>query len=100
MQSDQLGYDTGASGEAQANFAAVAGRLTQLINQHNADVTRAMGDYYAEGVSDEFKGKADRWFKAANQVTSIIGIVQRTMSENDGIGGQGQARAQQAVDSI
>lgn len=100
MQSDQLGYDTGASGEAQGNFAVVAAQLTQLINQHNADVTRAMGDYYAEGVSDAFQGKADRWFAAANHVTSIIGLVQRTMAENDGIGGQGQARAQQAVDSI
>lgn len=100
MQSEQLGYDTGASGETQSNLNAVGGRLLSLINQHNADVARAMANYEAEGVSAAFQGKADRWFSAANHVTSIVHLVQRTMSENDDLGAHGQARAQQAVDSI
>jgi hypothetical protein len=99
-QSEQLGYDTGASGEAQGNFGSVARQLEALINSHNADVRRAMEQYFAEGVSDAFTGKAARWHHAANQVTHIINLVRSTMSENDGIAGTAQARAMGAVDSI
>lgn len=81
---DQIGYDTGASGQAQGDFQAVASELTQLINDHNANVNSALQNYSAEQVSETFGLKSNRWVTASNQVTSIINLIQRTMGENDG----------------
>lgn len=97
---DQIGYDTGASGQAQGDFQAVASELTQLINDHNANVNSALQSYSAEQVSETFGLKSNRWVTASNQVTSIINLIQRTMGENDGTAAHGQQQAQAAVDSI
>jgi hypothetical protein len=93
-------YDTGASGEAQANIHTIVSRLEALIGTHDTDVKTAMADYEATGVSDEYHAKEIKWHNAANEVREIIRLVRTTLEQNDGTAQSTLARARAAVDNI
>lgn len=97
---DRRSYDTGASGEAQANLATVVARLEALLNRRDADVKAAMADFQADGVSDAYHAKEVRWHRAGAEVRQIIALVKTTLERNDGTAHETLSRARAAVDSI
>ena len=60
-QNDRRDYDIAASQNAQDNFNRVAAQLEAVIDQHDRDVAAAMADYTAEGVSEDYRAKEQRW---------------------------------------
>ncbi len=98
--SDRRSYDTGASAEAQTNLAGVISQLESVINARDGQVKRAMADFQADGVSDEYHGKEQRWNRAANEVRQIIHLVRSTLEKNDGTAQQTLSHAKSAVDGI
>ncbi|HEY7486512.1 MAG TPA: pore-forming ESAT-6 family protein [Streptosporangiaceae bacterium] len=96
----RLSYDTGASQETQGNLHAIIGRLEQLIGTHNSDVQSALSDFQADGVSDTYSGKEQKWLAAAQQTQQIINLVKQTMATNDGTATQTLSQARAAVDAI
>ena len=93
-------YDTGASGEAQANIHTIVSRLEALIGTHDTDVKTAMADYEATGVSDEYHAKEIKWHNAANEVREIIRLVKTTLEQNDGHAQTALSQASSAVQAI
>ncbi|WP_017538647.1 MULTISPECIES: pore-forming ESAT-6 family protein [Nocardiopsis] len=93
-------YDMGASAEAQGNIHAVMSRLEQIIGDRDTDVSNAMADFEATGVSDEYSAKELKWHNAANEVREIIRLVRTTLEENDGTAQNALSRANSAVQSI
>jgi hypothetical protein len=93
-------YDTGASAQTQANIQAIVGRLETLINQREADVKAAMADFQADGVSDLYYAKEQRWHRAAQEVRQIIALVKGTLEKNDVTAAETLSRAKASVDSI
>ncbi|MDI5965544.1 pore-forming ESAT-6 family protein [Streptomyces sp. SL13] len=97
---DRRSYDTAASGEAQANLAVVIARLESLITERDGQVKAAMADFQADGVSQEYQAKEQRWNGAAAEVRSIINLVKSTLEKNDATAQQTLSRAKAAVDGI
>ena len=97
---DRRSYDTGASGDAQANLQSVIGRLEQVIADRDRQVKAAMADFTADGVADEYHGKEMGWNRASQEVKSIIALVRSTLEENDATAQSTMARAKAAVDGI
>lgn len=97
---DRRSYDAAASQEAQDNFNRVASQLEALIDQRDADVKAAMTQFQADGVSDDYQGKEQRWNVAASEVRSIIRLVRQSLEQNDATAQQTLSRARSAVDSI
>lgn len=97
---DRHSYDTGASGEAQANLAVVIARLEALIGERDGQVKAAMADFQADGVSDEYHAKEQRWNSAASEVRAIINLVKSTLEKNDATAQQTLSRAKAAVEAI
>ncbi|MDA2805902.1 pore-forming ESAT-6 family protein [Nocardiopsis suaedae] len=93
-------YDMGASQEAQGNIHTVMARLEQIIGDRDTDVSSAMADFEATGVSDEYSAKELKWHNAANEVRDIIRLVRTTLEENDGTAQTALGRASSAVQSI
>jgi len=93
-------YDTGSSGDSQAHFEYVAGLLESLINQRDADVKAAMADYLADGVSEEYAGKEQRWNQVADEVKSIIRILKASLVSNDDTAGTAIKQAGARVAAI
>ena len=98
--SDRRSYDTAASAETQTNLHSVIGRLETLINQRDAAVKAAMADFQADGVSDLYHDKEQRWNRAAQEVRQIITLVKSTLERNDATAADTLSRAKSAVDSI
>lgn len=99
-QTDRRDYDLSASGNAQDNFNAVANRLETLINQRDTDVKNAMSDYSADGASDEYAGKEQRWNRVATEVRTIINTLRQSLASNDESAQTAMQRAKAAVDNI
>jgi hypothetical protein len=97
---DRLAYDTGASGEVQANLAAIISRLEGVLGDRERAVRTAMADFTADGVADEYRGKEERWKRSAHEVRQIIHLVRSTLEKNDGTARHALARAKAAVDNI
>jgi hypothetical protein len=93
-------YDIGASQEAQTNLHAIIGRLETLIGQHDTDVSTALSDFEATGVSDPYSAKERKWHNAANEVREIIRLVKSTLESNDGTAHTTLSRAAAAVEQI
>jgi hypothetical protein len=100
MSSDRRSFDTAASQEAQGNLQSVVARLEAVMSQRDADVKQAMADFEADGVSDQYAGKEQRWNAAASAVRSIIALVRGTLEQNDATAQSALSRARSAVDSI
>ncbi|GAA4021632.1 pore-forming ESAT-6 family protein [Streptomyces sp. NBC_01352] len=97
---DRRSYDTGASADAQSNIQAVIGRLETVIANRDSQVKAAMADFTADGVSDEYHGKEQRWNNASNEVKSIIALLKSTLEKNDSTAQSTAQRAKAAVDNI
>ncbi|MBF4580737.1 pore-forming ESAT-6 family protein [Frigoribacterium sp. VKM Ac-2530] len=97
---DRRDYDLAASGNAQDNFNAVAGRLEALITQRDADVKTAMADYQADGSSEEYATKEQRWNRVATEVRTIINTLRTSLQSNDESAQTAMQRAKAAVDGI
>jgi hypothetical protein len=93
-------YDDRASAEAQAKLQATIARLEAVINQRERDVKQAMANFTAEGVSDEYFAKEQRWNRAADEVRSIINDLKDTLVGNDGIAEGAQSAARGKVYAI
>jgi hypothetical protein len=93
-------FDTGASQAAQDHFNAVAGHLESLITQRDRDVSLAMAEYQADGVSDEYAGKEQRWHNVAGQVRLIIQTLRGSLGSNDETAATALQRAGTAVANI
>jgi hypothetical protein len=100
MSNDRRSFDTGASQEAQSNLQSVVARLEAVMSQRDADVKQAMADFEADGVSDQYAGKEQRWNAAAAEVRSIIALVRGTLEQNDATAQSALSRARSAVESI
>lgn len=98
--SDRRAYSTGASEEAQAEFNRVAGILEDLIARRDQDVQKAMSDYTAEGVSEDYRAKEQRWKRAADEVKGIITVLRGSLESNDQTAAQTGSKARAAVENI
>ncbi len=99
-QADRRSYDIGASQTAQDNFNRVAGLLESLIDQRDKDVQAAMGDYTAEGVSEDYRAKELRWKNAAGEVRGIINALRGSLERNDETAADTLRKARSAVEAI
>ena len=60
-----------------------AAQLEAVIDQHDRDVAAAMADYTAEGVSEDYRAKEQRWKAAAGEVRTIITTLRTSLERND-----------------
>jgi len=97
---DRRSWDDGAADEAVSNFNMVASQLESLIGQRDQDVSRAMADYQADGVSAEYQAKEQRWHNAADQVKQIVSTLRASLQESGSIAASASQQAAQAVASI
>jgi hypothetical protein len=97
---DRRDFDIPASLAAQDHFNAVAAHLESLIAQRDRDVAMAMADYVADGASEEYAAKEQRWHNVADQVRSIISVLRGSLGSNDETASTALQRARAAVDSI
>ncbi|WP_329245988.1 pore-forming ESAT-6 family protein [Actinoallomurus sp. NBC_01490] len=93
-------YDTAASQEAQLNIHFIIQRLEAVIGQHGTNVSNALSDFVATGVSEVYGGKERKWHDAANEVREIIRLVKSTLEGNDGIAQTTLSKARAAVEAI
>ncbi|MFF4738723.1 pore-forming ESAT-6 family protein [Streptomyces sp. NPDC001262] len=100
VSADRRSYDTGASGEVQGSLQGIISRLESVLNDRDAAVKAAMADFQADGVSDQYHGKEQRWQSAAHEVRQIIHLLRTTMEKNDGTAQSTLAKAKAAVDGI
>jgi uncharacterized protein YukE len=99
-QADRRDYDVAASQNAQDNFNAVAAQLEALIAQRDSDVKAAMADYQADGVSDEYHAKEQRWNAVAGEVKQIIATLRSSLQSNDESAQSAISKAKSAVGNI
>ena len=99
-QIDRRSFDIGASGDAQAQFNAIAGQLESLMDQRDADVKTAMASYQADGSSEEYQAKEQQWNTAAGDVRNIISTLRTALANNDESARSAMQRAKGAVDGI
>ncbi|WP_159941638.1 MULTISPECIES: pore-forming ESAT-6 family protein [unclassified Nocardiopsis] len=93
-------YDLGASQEAQGNINNIMNRLEALIGEHDTDVSQAMAEFEATGVSEEYSAKELKWHNAGNEVREIIRLVRETLETNDSTAQETLSRANAAVQNI
>jgi hypothetical protein len=97
---DRRSWDDAAADSAVQNFNQTATQLEALINQRDADVRRAMADYQADGVSDQYQTKEMRWHQAADQVRSIITSLRASLEDSQQIAATTASAATRAVADI
>ncbi|MDG4778144.1 pore-forming ESAT-6 family protein [Micromonospora sp. WMMD961] len=100
MSTDRRSFDVGTSQQVQGDLAGIIARLEAVISQRSADVSAAMADFQADGVSEEYRTVEDRWNRAAGEVRTIIDLVKTTMVKNDETATTTLAKARTAVQSI
>jgi len=97
---DRTSWDDAAGDSAIANFNQTASQLEALITQRDQDVQRAMADYQADGVSDEYRAKEQRWHSAADEVRGIIQKLRGSLEDSQSIAATASAAASRAVAGI
>ncbi|MFV2198167.1 pore-forming ESAT-6 family protein [Nocardiopsis sp. LOL_012] len=100
MSNGRNAFDTGASAEVQGNISAITTRLEAIIGEHDTDVSNALADFEADGVSEEYSEKELKWHLAANEVREIIRLVRDTLETNDATAQESLSRASAAVANI
>jgi hypothetical protein len=93
-------YDTAASGEVQTTINNLSGQISNLIATHKQNVTAALGDASASGVTENYRAVEDRFNKAADQTLAIIKSLKDTLSQNDATAAATLKKASAAVDGI
>ncbi|MCZ7377850.1 pore-forming ESAT-6 family protein [Micromonospora sp. WMMC250] len=100
MSTDRRSFDVSTSQQVQGDLAGIIARLEAVISQRSADVSAAMADFQADGVSEEYRTVEDRWNRAASEVRTIIDLVKTTMVKNDDTATTTLSKARTAVQSI
>lgn len=100
MNDNRLAYDTAASGEAAENLRHIMDNLETLINDHSGDVSNALADFDATGVSDEYAGIEWKWNDTANNVKTVIRELRQVLEDNDITAQAATDRARRAVEAI
>jgi hypothetical protein len=59
-----------------------------------------MSDYQADGASEDYAAKEQRWHNVADEVRGIIQVLRGSLGSNDETAAQSLQRAKTAVDSI
>ncbi|RPF19506.1 hypothetical protein EDD34_0055 [Myceligenerans xiligouense] len=75
--------DAEASVRGQEDLDRIAARLEALVEQRDPGVKAAMSDHAADGDSDEYRAKEQRWNAAADEVRGIIRLMHQALGEND-----------------
>lgn len=97
---DRISFDTGVSGAVQSDISSIIGRLEALMGERDSQVSAAMSDFQADGVSEEYHHVEQRWRRASSEVRGIIALVRGTLSRNDETATATQGRARTAVQGI
>ncbi|WP_103500159.1 MULTISPECIES: pore-forming ESAT-6 family protein [Streptomyces] len=100
MADNRLAYDTSASAETEMTIAQIVSTLELLTGDRNADVKKALADFHADNVSEEYGAVESDWGTTAENVRIIIDELKRVLEENDGIAQQTSQRAAAAVANI
>ncbi len=93
-------YDTAASGEVQSKINSLSGQISGLIATHKQNVTAALSDASASGVTENYRAVEDRFNKAADQTLAIIQSLKETLAQNDQTAAATLKKASAAVDGI
>lgn len=93
-------YDTAASGEVQSTINSLSGQISSLIATHKQNVTAALSDASASGVTENYRAVEDRFNKAAEQTLAIIQSLKETLAQNDATAASTLKKASAAVDNI
>lgn len=97
---DRISFNTATSGAVQGDLGSIIGQLESLMATRDAQVNRAMADFQADGVSDQYHHVEQRWRRASGEVRTIIDLVRTTLSRNDETATSAQNRASTAVHNI
>jgi hypothetical protein len=98
--SDRRSYDIAVSQGVQSDLKGICDQLDSLIQLRDGQVRSAMADFQADGVSDRYQDAERRWRNAADQVTTIIGLIRGTLEKNDATAHRALQRAGTAVANI
>jgi predicted nucleic acid-binding protein len=93
-------YDTAASGEVQATINSLSGQISSLIAAHKQNVTAALSDASASGVTESYRAVEDRFDTAAESTLAIIDSLKSTLEANDATAAATLKKASDAVDGI
>jgi hypothetical protein len=93
-------YDTAASGEVQATINSLSGQISSLIAAHKQNVTAALSDASASGVTENYQAVEDRFNAAADSTLAIIQSLKDTLAANDATAAATLKKASAAVDGI
>lgn len=97
---DRISFDTGVSASVQSDITHLIGRLESLMATRDAQVSAAMSDFQADGVSEDYHVVEQRWRRASDEVRAIITLVRTLLSNNDETAMAAQGRARLAVSNI
>lgn len=100
MSQDRISFDTAVSSSVQSDIQATVGQLEALMAEREKAVAAAMGDYQADGVSDDYQAVENRWKNAATEVKSIIALIKQTLNLNDQTASGAAQKARTAVQNI
>lgn len=98
--SDRNSFDTATSGTVQGDIGSIIGRLEAVMGERDSQVSAAMSDFQADGVSEEYHAVEQRWRRASHEVRTIIHLVRSTLANNDETAMATQGRARNAVQNI
>jgi hypothetical protein len=96
----QLAYSISHSSQSQDQMRAAGQALLSNIEQRASDRATLAATYYADGVSDAFQDIERLYQRVAEHVRAVMGTLEATLGESDGIASTSMTRAQTAVDSI
>lgn len=96
----QLAYSISSSNQSQQEMRSAGQALISNIEQRASDRARLAASYYADGVSDAFQDIERLWQQVAEHVRAVMGELEATLGESDGIATTSMSRARTAVDSI
>jgi len=93
-------YDTAASGEVQTTINNLSGQIQSLIATHRQNVTAALSDASASGVTDSYRAVEEKFNTAADETLAIITSLKETLAQNDSTAAATLKKASSAVDGI
>ena len=93
-------YDTAASGEVQTTINNLSGQIQSLIATHKQNVTAALSDASASGVTDSYRAVEEKFNAAADETLAIITSLKETLAANDSTAAATLKKASSAIDGI
>lgn len=93
-------YDTAASSEVQTTINNLSGQISALIAAHKQNVTAALSDASASGVTENYRAVEEQFDSAAESTLAIIQSLKDTMAANDATAAATLKKASAAVDGI